>query len=150
MNKMRNHFPEVISRIKSSHDQVELMNGVLRDQWKALLFGFGLGILVPVFLIVGFLELLSWWIVGLGFLVLTGLLITAMRVLESSVVEAKAQDRKYFLACIRAATNMEELHYAGLFGYPPGGTGEERDQSYVEIQKKLASALAMEVSDDFH
>lgn len=149
MNKMRNQFPRIVTQIKNSREQVELMNAVARDQWKATLAAFGLGMLAPVLLIMAFLELFDWWVVAIGVFVLAWLLTKQWKILENSVIKAKEQDRKYFLACIRSATNMEELHHAGLFGYLTGGTEEDEDKRFVEFQISLASALAINESDDF-
>lgn len=150
MNKIRNQFPQLVEGIKGSEEQVQLQNAVLEDQWKAVLLAFCIGILVPVLLTLGLLKVLNWYVAGLLFFVLTGFLIHPMRILARSVEKAKVQDRKYFLSCIRAATNIEELHYAGLFGYLAGNTDEERDNSCTQIQRKLDTALAIEASEDFH
>jgi hypothetical protein len=141
-------FSGELDQIKNCREQLDLMESVLGDQWKAVLFSFGLGVLALVLLILGLFEVLNWWLVALGVLVLMGFLLKPMRRLEKSVLTAKEQDRKYILECMRSANNMDELHQAGLFGYVSGDTEEACEKKYREIQTRLAAALATEASDD--
>jgi hypothetical protein len=139
-------FSKKIEQIKTSPEQVREIESVSNAQIKSVLITTGSGILATLLVLSSFFSEVSGWIVAIGLIVICGAVVWAVALLQSATVLAKQQDRKYFLECIRAAKNVDELHEAGLFGNLWGLTKEDLDEKYDEIQRHLADALDTKIS----
>ena len=66
---------------------------------------------------------LSWWLTGALGIIALAALGAWDRATVQSILAAKEQDRRYFLACLRSAQSIDELKRAGLFAYLPDSGG---------------------------
>jgi hypothetical protein len=121
---MDRDFDAILLKIQHSGEQRSLENRDVSARLKAFGIALIFGLLVLCATAAAFSNLSGWIAATLGIMAL--LAVGAWdRAMVQSIIVAKEQDRRYFLACLRNARSIDELKRAGLFAYLPEEGGPE-------------------------
>lgn len=111
-------FTDKLENLRNSPEQITLQ----RRASRSLLKGIALCVIAGLLLAIALANLLGgqMWL-GIGCLgaAISCILVAESKLMKNALIISKEQDRKYFLASIRAARSCNELDWAGLFAYSP-------------------------------
>lgn len=127
-------FADKLENLRNSSEQINLQ----RSANRSLLKGIALCVIAGLLLAIVLACLLGgqMWL-GMGFLgaAVGCILVATSTSIKTAIVISKEQDRKYFLASIRAARACNELDWAGFFAYSPAmqlGPRSAEDEKRIE------------------
>lgn len=133
-------FHDILDQIRDSPEQLRMRQTQTMLMWKswALFFLFAL-------ILAGAISTWSlgrpWWMT-IGLVVVSvAILIGARYFSAQALLCAKEQERRYVLACLRAAQTIDELSEAGLFAWLSTAAGADLDRAIQNEAHRLRKAL---------
>lgn len=124
-------FCRALEALKTTPEQVAMQK---KAAWKAIksnLAAVGLFLSACTALLLYSIDVSKWWSL-IPFLIAAALFDTMQKLTKESLIIAKDQDRRYFMASIRLAASVGELNEAGFFMHIDKNDDED---SYVKAAR---------------